>query len=40
MGWGQIARKLDVHPGLGAIMGNGHGRENAPGQLKEKQPEG
>jgi len=40
MGWGQIARELDVHPGLGAIMGNGHGRENAPGQLKEKQPEG
>jgi len=46
MGWGQIARALDVHPGLGSIMGNGHGREsghgreNAPGQLKEKQPEG
>lgn len=39
MGWGQIARELDVHPGLGSIMGNGHGRENAPGQLKEKQPE-
>ncbi|MDQ3689739.1 MAG: hypothetical protein M3406_06850 [Chloroflexota bacterium] len=40
MGWGQIARELDLHPGLGSIMGNGHGRENAPGQLKEKQPEG
>lgn len=34
MGWGQIARELGKHPGLGSIMGNGggHGRENAPGQ--------
>jgi hypothetical protein len=34
MGWGRIAKELDVHPGLGAIMGNGggHGRDNAPGQ--------
>ena len=36
MGWGQIAKDLDVHPGIGSIMGqgngNGHGRENAPGQ--------
>jgi hypothetical protein len=33
MGWGQIAKELGVHPGLGSIMGNGggHGRENAPG---------
>jgi hypothetical protein len=33
-GWGQIAKKLDVNPGIGSIMGNGggHGRENAPGQ--------
>lgn len=43
MGWGQIAKELDLHPGLGSIMGNGHGggppdhanglgREGAPGQ--------
>ncbi len=25
MGWGQIARELGVHPGLGSIMGNGGG---------------
>jgi hypothetical protein len=37
-GWGKMALDLDLHPGLGWIMGNGggHGRENAPGQLKEK----
>jgi hypothetical protein len=35
-GWGQIARELGVHPGIGSIMGNGggHGRDNAPGQNK------
>ena len=35
-GWGQIAKELDVHPGIGSIMGNGggHGREGAPGQNK------
>jgi hypothetical protein len=34
MGWGQIAKDLGVHPGLGSIMGNGggHGRDTAPGQ--------
>jgi hypothetical protein len=34
MGWGQIAKELGVHPGLGSVMGNGggHGQENAPGQ--------
>jgi hypothetical protein len=34
MGWGQIAHELDVHPGIGSIMGNGggHGRAGAPGQ--------
>ena len=34
MGWGQIAKDMDVHPGIGSIMGqgDGHGRENAPGQ--------
>ena len=37
-GWGQLAHDLGMHPGLGSIMGNGggHGRENAPGQLKPK----
>ena len=36
MGWGQIAKELGVHPGIGSIMGNGGGggRENAPGQQK------
>jgi hypothetical protein len=35
-GWGQIAKELGVHPGIGSIMGNGggHGREGAPGQNK------
>ncbi len=33
MGWGQIAKDLGVHPGIGSIMGGGgHGRENAQGQ--------
>lgn len=41
-GWGQIGRDLDLHPGIGAIMGNGGpdhqahgqglGRAGAPGQ--------
>ena len=35
MGWGRIAKELEVHPGLGEIMGNGHGRDSAPGQLKQ-----
>ena len=38
-GWGKIAHDLEgVSPGLGWIMGNGggHGRDNAPGQLKPK----
>ena len=48
MGWGQIARELGMHPGLGSIMGigggngggngNGHGRENAPGQQDRTAP--
>ena len=44
MGWGQIAKELGVHPGLGSIMGNGggngggHGRENAPGQQGRTAP--
>lgn len=37
-GWGSLAKDLDVHPGLGWIMGNGggNGRDGAPGQLKPK----
>lgn len=38
LGWGRIAKDLELHPGLGSIMGNGHGRDNAPGQQK-KAPE-
>ena len=38
MGWGQIAKELGQHPGIGSIMGNGHGREDAPGQ-QNKEPE-
>jgi nucleotide-binding universal stress UspA family protein len=34
MGWGRIARELGQHPGIGSIMGNGHGRQDAPGQQK------
>ena len=49
MGWGLMARELDVHPGLGSIMGNGGngngngnglGREGAPGQQKQDDAEG
>jgi hypothetical protein len=34
MGWGQIAKELGEHPGIGSIMGQGggHGRDDAPGQ--------
>ena len=35
MGWGRIAKDLEVHPGIGEIMGNGHGRDSAPEQLKQ-----
>jgi hypothetical protein len=37
-GWGVMARELGVHPGIGSIMGNGggHGRENAPGQQRDR----
>jgi hypothetical protein len=38
MGWGQIAHELDVHPGIGSIMGNGNA-EDAPGRTKEKKEE-
>lgn len=44
MGWGQIAKDLGVHPGIGSIMGNGGGqglgRENAPGQQDRGTDEG
>jgi hypothetical protein len=37
-GWGQIARDLDLHPGIGSIMGKGGGQglglEHAPGQQR------
>lgn len=37
-GWGEIARELDLHPGIGSIMGKGggqgHGRDQAPGQQR------
>jgi len=38
MGWGSIAKKLGVHPGIGSIMGNGggHGHVSAPGQEKDR----
>jgi hypothetical protein len=39
MGWGQIAKALDVHPGIGQVMGGGSGRDNAPGQNREEQPQ-
>jgi hypothetical protein len=37
MGWGQIAKELGEHPGIGSIMGNGggHGRDHAPGQNRD-----
>ena len=42
MGWGRIARELnaanpelDLRPGIGQIMGGGHGRDNASGQNEE-----
>ena len=37
-GWGEIAKQFNVHPGIGSVMGNGggHGRENAPGQQKDR----
>ena len=38
MGWGRIARELDVHPSIGSIMGSGNGREGALGQ-QENAPE-
>lgn len=31
VGWGRIAKELGVHPGIGAIMGRGHGPDGPPG---------
>jgi hypothetical protein len=41
-GWGQMAKDLEVNPGIGTIMGNagGHGPEDAPGQQKAHDDEG
>ncbi len=39
MGWGQIAHELGVHPGIGSIMGNGHGKDDAPGQQQDEPEE-
>ncbi|HSK93161.1 MAG TPA: hypothetical protein VLA76_03785 [Candidatus Angelobacter sp.] len=35
-GWGAIAKELGVHPGIGSVMGGGHGRDSAPGQQKDR----
>lgn len=40
MGWGRIAKELDVHPGIGAVMGNGGGNGNAHGHDKDKPKDG
>jgi hypothetical protein len=34
MGWGRMARELDldVHPGIGSIMGHGNAPDVPPGQ--------
>ena len=39
MGWGRIAHELGVHPGIGSIMGNGHGKDDAPGQQQDEPEE-
>jgi hypothetical protein len=39
MGWGRIAHDLDLHPGIGSIMGNGHGKDDAPGQQRDEPEE-
>lgn len=30
IGWGRLAKELGVHPGIGWVMGNGHGDGNPP----------
>ena len=39
MGWGRIAYELGVRPGIGSIMGNGHGKDDAPGQQQDEPEE-
>ena len=34
VGWGKLARDLDVHPGIGSIMGNGRGNGEPPGHAR------
>ena len=31
VGWGVLAKQLDVHPGIGSVMGRGHGPDGPPG---------
>ncbi len=33
-GWGVIAKELGLHPGIGSIMGNGHGLDKAAGKAE------
>jgi hypothetical protein len=35
MGWGQIAKELGVHPGIGSIMGNGDDHESPKGSAED-----
>lgn len=36
LGWGRLAHELEVHPGIGSIMGNGRGAgEDPPGQARK-----
>jgi len=32
VGWGRLAKRLDVHPGIGSIMGRGNAPDGPPGQ--------
>ena len=36
MGWGQIAKELGVHPGIGSIMGNGGDHESPNGSGEDR----
>lgn len=35
MGWGQMARELGVHPGIGSIMGRGSAADLPPGHERK-----
>lgn len=39
MGWGQMARDLGLHPGIGRIMGNGGGPADPPGGPPVRTPD-